>query len=224
LASLVLTEFVFAIVFYSKALKYRTFDGLQDIFWLAKTMDALCAVPDTAITIALFYFLNRSRTGFARSEAVVNKILMFSCNTGLLTALTALASFITIEVWPQSRLYLLFYYLISRLYTNSLLVSLNMRNSLRGGFHADPSLDHQHNFSHVSFTRGFSAQTIRSSSRGVVADIPVAHISSHQSSREPHTVVIKVDTETETLPESRYSQDKLPGVQFAEDASDQSSI
>ncbi|KLO12662.1 hypothetical protein SCHPADRAFT_405731 [Schizopora paradoxa] len=127
LASLVLTEFAVAIVFYAKALHFRTFEGLSSIFWLAKTMDALCAVPDTAITIALFYFLNRSRTGFARSEAVVNKIILFSFNTGLFTALCALASFISIEVWPQSRLYLLFYYLISRLYTNSLLVSYAQR-------------------------------------------------------------------------------------------------
>jgi len=216
LASLVLAEFVFAMVFYAKALEYRTFQGLSDIFWLAKTMDALCAVPDTAITIALFYFLNRSRTGFRRSEAVVNKIVLFSFNTGLFTALCALASFIAIEVWPASRLYLLFYYLISRLYTNSLLVSLNIRNSLRSGFQVE-GLDH-HDLSHVSFTKGFS-QTSRSSR--AVAEIPTAHISSHQSSRDPHTVVIKVDTEMEILPESRYSsQDKIAGVRFAEDCSD----
>ncbi len=61
----------------------------------------------TAITIALFYFLNRSRTGFRRSEAVVNKIVLFSFNTGLFTALCALASFIAVRplINPILRIY-----------------------------------------------------------------------------------------------------------------------
>lgn len=66
-------------------------------------------MSDLFIAVSLIFLLQTSRTGFSQSENVINRLIMFSLNTGLLTSLDAIASFITFSALPNSLVYIMFY-------------------------------------------------------------------------------------------------------------------
>ncbi|TCD70890.1 hypothetical protein EIP91_001198 [Steccherinum ochraceum] len=84
------------------------------------------AVADTAITIALVWHLRRHKTGFSPTDDAVNRIIRLTVQTGLVTALCAIVDLILFLASP-SGLHLIFNLPLSKLYTNSLMSSLNSR-------------------------------------------------------------------------------------------------
>ncbi|KAL0576605.1 hypothetical protein V5O48_005362 [Marasmius crinis-equi] len=76
-------------------------------------------------------FLSASKTGFSWSNHIINRLMLFSINTGILTAACACASLLFILALPNTLVYFGFYLTIGRLYTNSLLATLNARNLIR---------------------------------------------------------------------------------------------
>lgn len=68
----------------------------------SRAINALAAVSDVAIAVILIFLLQRSRTGFRRSDSVINRLILFSLNTGLLTSIDALLSLITVRLKKSS--------------------------------------------------------------------------------------------------------------------------
>ena len=62
----------------------------------SRSINILGAASDTAIALVLIYLLHQSRTGFKRSETIINRLILFTINTGALTSLCALVSLITV--------------------------------------------------------------------------------------------------------------------------------
>ncbi|PAV17529.1 hypothetical protein PNOK_0759400 [Pyrrhoderma noxium] len=133
LLALVLAEFLSCAIYTEKALKLKTYQNLAKIVNLSRTINVLSAASDVAIAMALIWLLQQSRTGFRRSDNMINRLILFSLNTGLLTSLDAIMSLVTITVFPTTFIYIMFFVTISRLYTNSLMATLNSRKSLSGG-------------------------------------------------------------------------------------------
>lgn len=107
--------------------------------------------------MTLIFLLQRSRTGFKRSDGIINRLILFSLNTGLLTGLDAVASLIAVSpldlfelrsctqmtpvqniVWSDTFIYILFFFNISRCKcrphtrrsTNNFIFALVYTNSL----------------------------------------------------------------------------------------------
>jgi len=137
LSVLCFVPFVLTIVYFAKMYHFTNFIQLNAIFPISKSINVLSAVADVSIAATLIFLLQQSRTGFKSSETVINRLIMFSVNTGLFTSITAIASLITITVWPATFIYITFYLLVPRLYINSLYATLNARNSLRSGTTGD---------------------------------------------------------------------------------------
>ncbi|THG96858.1 hypothetical protein EW026_g5048 [Hermanssonia centrifuga] len=97
------------------------------IVWLA-----FSAVADTAITVALSWHLRRHKTGFAVTDNIVDKIVRMTIQTGMITALCAIIDLIAFLATP-SGIHLIFNLPLSKLYTNSLMSSLNTRAGWRYG-------------------------------------------------------------------------------------------
>ncbi|KAF8138662.1 hypothetical protein EV363DRAFT_539039 [Boletus edulis] len=129
---LVLLEWILILIFSIKAIPLRTYTQFATINSISMSINAAAAAGDILITIFLCYLLQKSRTGFSKSDWTINKLIMFSINTGLLTSVCALCSLICISIWPHALIYIAFYYNIGRLYCNSLLATLNARKGLRG--------------------------------------------------------------------------------------------
>ncbi|KJA16677.1 hypothetical protein HYPSUDRAFT_206864 [Hypholoma sublateritium FD-334 SS-4] len=142
---LVLGEFGCVVAFTSMSLRLTTYVELQKLKYLSILVNALAAAGDVLIAATLCITLHFSRTGFSRSNTMINKLvraslprpdrapcaILFSVNTGVLTSLCAVASLISIVCAGNTFLYISFFFCIGRLYTNSLLATLNARKMIR---------------------------------------------------------------------------------------------
>ncbi|KAF7366874.1 hypothetical protein MSAN_00946100 [Mycena sanguinolenta] len=74
--------------------------------------------------------------------------MVFTFNTGLLTSVCALAATICVAAFSETFLYIFFFLLLGRLYTNSMLVTLNCREYIKSSsddhFQEQYSLDLGH--------------------------------------------------------------------------------
>ncbi|KAH7926920.1 hypothetical protein BV22DRAFT_1194012 [Leucogyrophana mollusca] len=86
-------------------------------------------VTDAIITVALVWFLRNSRTGFAPTDNLTGKIIRLTVQTGLLTTTCALGVVIAYLVSTNTTMHLAFGLPLSKLYTNSLMSSLNARKA-----------------------------------------------------------------------------------------------
>ncbi|KAH9486258.1 hypothetical protein JR316_0000322 [Psilocybe cubensis] len=86
---------------------------------------------DLTITTVLTYVLARSRTGFRKTDTVVNRLIRGAIQTGLFASLFALADLFSFVLHRNTNLYAMFAYPIGRIYTNTLLDTLNSRAELK---------------------------------------------------------------------------------------------
>ncbi|KAF5363742.1 hypothetical protein D9756_000609 [Leucocoprinus leucothites] len=121
--------------FTAKAIQFHTWEELKALKGLSITVNILAVLPDVFIAASLFYFLQRSRTGFK--------------NTGVFTSICAIASLVSILAWGNTLIYVAFYFSLGKrkvvplfdrssllnqraVYSNSLLATLNARITIRG--------------------------------------------------------------------------------------------
>ncbi|KAJ3734247.1 hypothetical protein DFJ43DRAFT_153309 [Lentinula guzmanii] len=131
--SFVLSEFACVIAFAIIAfLRVKTFEQLSaELKGLSVTVNAVAVAGDLFIAGILTLLLQRSKTGFRKSDTMINKLIMFAVNTGGLTSICAVASLISILAAPATFIYISFFFSMGRLYTNSLLANLNARSMIR---------------------------------------------------------------------------------------------
>ncbi|KAH9853202.1 hypothetical protein C2E23DRAFT_133010 [Lenzites betulinus] len=133
IALLVLGSFATGLVYGIKGVllisSFNTASKLKNL-WII--FNGLAAAADVVIAVVLCAILHKSRTGFARTNTLINRLIMFAVNTGLLTSVCACLSLITVIVLPNTFVYIFFFFIIGRLFTISLLATLNARKDLRG--------------------------------------------------------------------------------------------
>lgn len=129
--SLVIAEIIIVIIYVAKAVKLTTFSQVPELKTLSMCVNAVAAAGDILIAAFLCIFLQQSRTGFSRSDNLINTLMLYSINTGLLTSICAAMSLISIIAWPDTFIYVAFYFVVGRLYCNSLLATLNARKGIR---------------------------------------------------------------------------------------------
>ncbi|KAI0723430.1 hypothetical protein C8Q76DRAFT_395199 [Earliella scabrosa] len=139
-ALLVAAEFGVSVAYTIRAFSLNTFMDLTALRALSICMNVFAAAADVLIAAILCTLLHTSRTNFARSNTLINKLIIFAVNTGLLTSVCACISLITFFTLPNSFVYICFYFLIGRLYSNSLMATLNARKSLREASSHDASV------------------------------------------------------------------------------------
>ncbi|KAK7062917.1 hypothetical protein VNI00_000415 [Paramarasmius palmivorus] len=126
--TLLILQFVFAGIGNTK---YPRFEDMGGLLGLNLAINSLTAVADVSITVAVCYYLGRSKTGFATSETMLNRITVLAVNTGAITSVWTIVILITYLSLPGYYVYFGMYLVIGRLYANSLLATLNARQKLR---------------------------------------------------------------------------------------------
>jgi len=101
--------------------RLQQFDGAV-ITWLASS-----AAADVMITTSLVWSLYNRKTGIKATEEVINRIIRLTVQTGMITAVSAAADVIIFLVVPKTTLNFIWDFALSKLYTNSLLSTLNAR-------------------------------------------------------------------------------------------------
>ncbi|KDR82573.1 hypothetical protein GALMADRAFT_237962 [Galerina marginata CBS 339.88] len=91
------------------------------IIWLSSEV-----LGDILITAILVTYLTRRKTGFERSDMLIDKIIRITIQTGLVTAIVATINLLVYLLNPTG-LHLLFNFPLAKLYSNSLMSTLNSR-------------------------------------------------------------------------------------------------
>jgi len=109
--------------------KIKTFEQLANDVWIIYASFPIGMLVDICIACSLSFFLYRSSRGFKRTSSLLNTLILYVVGTGLITIIWET---LTITLYATSRntlLFVIFYLSFSKLYINSLLVSLNWRPS-----------------------------------------------------------------------------------------------
>jgi len=89
---------------------------------------------DILIGLTLCYYLFRSRTGIGRTNQLLNTLIIWTVNTGLTMAITEVSVLITYLASPRTFVFIAIHFFVSKVYSNSLLASLNNRRRIRTSF------------------------------------------------------------------------------------------
>jgi hypothetical protein len=74
---------------------------ISNLKWDSTTGLTCAAVCDVIIAVAMVYFLSSRRTGFAQSRSLVNKLMLYSVESGALTSICAVVVVVTFLVLPN---------------------------------------------------------------------------------------------------------------------------
>lgn len=102
---------------------FRNFEAVVTT-WLASSV-----ICDALITFLLVHYLRKHKTGFQRSDMLLDRIIRLTVQTGFITMVIAALDLACYIAFPTG-LHLLFSFPLSKLYTNSLMSSLNSRHKV----------------------------------------------------------------------------------------------
>ncbi|KAJ7808631.1 hypothetical protein B0H13DRAFT_2385776 [Mycena leptocephala] len=91
------------------------------------------AGADSMMATSLCFVLFNHRTGFRRTNSLLYTLMIYAINRCLLTAGTAMIALLMIAIKPDSMIYIGPQFVISGLYTNALMATLNSRHRISIG-------------------------------------------------------------------------------------------
>ncbi|KAF9071968.1 hypothetical protein BDP27DRAFT_1445971 [Rhodocollybia butyracea] len=144
------TRIAMALVLATEMIITKTFPEFAKGFKLWFTAGLLLsAFTDVVISFLRYYYLRNLKRGYASTQEAVDAVLIFTINDGLSTCGVVSLAAICWLIMPNNFIQLGIYFSISKLYSNSLLATLNLRNWYRhryaprplglSVFHASPS-------------------------------------------------------------------------------------
>ncbi|OJT07753.1 hypothetical protein TRAPUB_1345 [Trametes pubescens] len=110
-------------------MKAGDFDSLKVSLYLNF---ASAVLADAAVAVTLLCLLRGTKTGNPRRDSAVGRLILYTVNTGLLTAADAAVALLTYGIMPRNFVFFAPYMILSHFYTNALFASLNARTL--GGF------------------------------------------------------------------------------------------
>ncbi|KAH9053093.1 hypothetical protein EDB87DRAFT_1653918 [Lactarius vividus] len=72
-------------------------------------------VTDVFTAASLSYFLHKMRTGFKRSDTLINRLIIYSVNTGALTSVFSAAVLASYNLMPSNLIYIALYFILTKL-------------------------------------------------------------------------------------------------------------
>ncbi|KAI0648833.1 hypothetical protein C8Q79DRAFT_1007415 [Trametes meyenii] len=129
--ALLLTELGFMIVLVWQAFKGHDVQDTKDVTWVVCAVYGLAVSVDSLVTGVLITVLLKSRTGFKSTDSLIQTLVIYSINSGLVTSIAGMLSFIFALVLSGNMIYTAIAYVATKLYANSVLAVLNTRKSLK---------------------------------------------------------------------------------------------
>ncbi|CAA7263554.1 unnamed protein product [Cyclocybe aegerita] len=104
----------------------------REMTWLVTTLLTTGATIDVTIAVSMLYYLSKKRSqAFERIASVIDRLIAYTIRTGLLTSVGAVLILICYQAMPNNLVWLALYTCLAKLYSNSLLSSLNSRQEMR---------------------------------------------------------------------------------------------
>ncbi|KAI0319481.1 hypothetical protein OF83DRAFT_1170175 [Amylostereum chailletii] len=181
-------------------LKLPLFSLLEAYKGTAESGFVIAVVIDWTMSISLVYYLWRSRTHFKRTDTMINMLIAYTVSTGSLTSIISFMDLISYAAWPKQFYYAFFNFMLTPLYCNSLLVTLNTRDHVRDAAFGQSTIT------------GVQSIPISSIWRGTRRVVPGDGNTTYTTDVDP--TIIRIDIE-----QSRTTQD---GESYAGDTASQS--
>ncbi|KAJ7230386.1 hypothetical protein GGX14DRAFT_692139 [Mycena pura] len=99
--------------------------------WLLDALWTISAVDDLIISASLVFWFLRRRDTSQPSVALVDKLIAWTIETGAVTSAAAILNLICFTMMKTNFIWIAWYVVTARLYSNSFLASLNSRETLR---------------------------------------------------------------------------------------------
>ncbi|KAG1742682.1 uncharacterized protein EDB91DRAFT_1247492 [Suillus paluster] len=110
----------------------NTFSEFKREFrWVFTLGLALSSLVDILIAIFLCYSLRTTRKASSSMDYVINSVILYTFENNSLTSAATVVSMICWLVMPSNLIFMGLHFVISKLYANSLLATLNARKQLR---------------------------------------------------------------------------------------------
>ncbi|KAJ6567241.1 hypothetical protein DFH09DRAFT_1156425 [Mycena vulgaris] len=93
-------------------------------------VQGFAALNDIVITGALSYYLHVRRSSLPSSEKLIDTLILYAVSRGFLTAIAQIMFLVLNVALPHRQLWLPFHMAVGKLYVNSVLATLNVRQSL----------------------------------------------------------------------------------------------
>ncbi|KZT04339.1 uncharacterized protein LAESUDRAFT_728165 [Laetiporus sulphureus 93-53] len=110
----------------------RLWTSITGLRWVATTADTTTAALDLIIACTICWQLYKSRTGFIQTDKIIQRLTVYTINTGLLPTIVSIGGLIAYLVAPDTLAFEVFNIIVSKAYTNTLLATLNSRQSVKG--------------------------------------------------------------------------------------------
>ncbi|KAJ3796157.1 hypothetical protein GGU11DRAFT_156191 [Lentinula aff. detonsa] len=91
---------------------------------------------DILIAAAMVYLLQQARSSIKRTNNVLRSVTIFTVTTGILTSVCAIFVLAMAAAYPGTNIEVTFYFILARLYSNSFLATLNVRDHMRDRSHS----------------------------------------------------------------------------------------
>ncbi|KAJ7837083.1 hypothetical protein B0H14DRAFT_3141602 [Mycena olivaceomarginata] len=129
---LAITRVGLAFVTTTEMILTKTFPAFAAGFNIVLTCGmSVSAVTDIIVSIARYYYLRNLKQGYSGTQEVVDAVVVFTLNDGILTCAVAIAAIIFLLRMPDNFVWLGIYFVIGKLFSNSALATLNLRNWYR---------------------------------------------------------------------------------------------
>ncbi|KAL1744716.1 hypothetical protein HDZ31DRAFT_63854 [Schizophyllum fasciatum] len=94
-------------------------------------VNGLGAGTDILITLCMMALLKQSRTAIKRTNRIIRTVMILSVTTGMASTFCAIMVLSMAVAFPGRQVMMAFYFMLTKVYTNSLLGTLNVRDHLR---------------------------------------------------------------------------------------------
>ncbi|KAJ6527214.1 hypothetical protein DFH09DRAFT_163825 [Mycena vulgaris] len=163
-------------------LRYRRWAAVYEHFLVVRALSFVSsAVADIVISAARYYYLRELKRGYIQTREVVDTVVVFTINDGLLTSTTAITMMGCVLAMHTNFVWIGLFFNLAPLFANSILATLNLRNWYR----------HMHRPMGISLTRN----TAPKSRFAPMIMSPRAEITSNHS--EVANIDIQVNKEIE---------------------------
>ncbi|KAH8096757.1 hypothetical protein BXZ70DRAFT_1009439 [Cristinia sonorae] len=124
--------FAGGMLFAVRAAQVREFARLVEFSWILYFSLGALTVADIIISASLCVLLRKQGSmAFSRTQSIVRSLMLYSINGSALTSLCAVVCLVTYATMSTNFIFEAFYFVLPKLYLNSLLATLNARESLR---------------------------------------------------------------------------------------------
>ncbi|KAJ7678937.1 hypothetical protein DFH06DRAFT_1165265 [Mycena polygramma] len=110
-----------------RAFQLQYFTAVATITGIVDSSLALAVVTDVLIAASLSYYLQTSRSGIKRTDTLINRLMVYTINNGILTSAFDIVTLVFVTTEVNNLIFLAVFEVVGNLYTNSMLATLNSR-------------------------------------------------------------------------------------------------